>query len=92
MLLFSVCLYSWKYITGNVIEDNVVAETYQECLKKCKEDDDCRFWDFHNGNCRLLSNEGNGPISGYDGSVAGKKNCMDGLKRMFSINFILVQH
>ena len=84
--MFSVCLQSWKYITGNVIEDNVVAETYQECLNKCRVDEDCRFWDFHNRNCRLLSNEGNGPVSGYDGAVAGKKNCIEGPKRMFSFN------
>ena len=47
----------------------------KECLNECNKDQGCAYWDFHGGNCRLLSDKGSGPVSGYDGAVSGKKSC-----------------
>ena len=83
------CMESWKYVTGTVIRDVADVKNYQGCLKACNSDEDCKFWEFYGGKCRLLSDEGNGPKSGYDGAVSGKKNCMKvwskpGQKRIIS--------
>ena len=72
----TACMESWKYVTGTVLMDVDAVLTYQECLKACNLDEDCKVWDYYKGKCRLLSDEGNGPKSGYDGAVSGKKNCM----------------
>ena len=64
-------------------------------MNECNEDDICNFWDFHDGNCRLLSNEGNGPISGYDGAVGGRKNCMKietGQKSTYVLTFTILHY
>ena len=69
------CLESWKYVSGTVLHENAGAQNEQECLSKCNSDENCKFWDFHETQCRLLGDEGNGPKLGYDGAVGGKKNC-----------------
>ena len=63
------------YPTGNVLRAIVVTQNETECLNECNLEKGCVFWDFLKGNCRLLSNEGSGPVSGYDGAVSGKRKC-----------------
>ena len=73
---FIACLESWKYVTGTVLQNNAGVQNAQECLSKCNSDESCKFWDYHEAQCRLLRDEGNGPKLGYNGAVSGKKNCL----------------
>ena len=75
-LIFIACLESWKFVTGTVLQNNVGVQNAQECLIKCNSDVNCKFWDYHEAQCRLLSDEGNGPKPGFEGAVSGKKNCL----------------
>ena len=61
-------------MTASVLKHDATPKNDQECLNKCNLEENCKFWDFHEGKCRLLLDEGEGPKSGYDGSVSGKKN------------------
>lgn len=82
---------SWKYANGSVLRDYEV-QNDKDCLNECNANDNCMFWDFHEGKCRILSDEGNGPISGYEGAVSGKKNCRkikSGLESMKSSNYVI---
>ena len=58
-----------------VPNQKVYAQNAMECLKECKQDSRCKFWDMNDRKCRLLSNEGQGPKTGYGGSLGGKKEC-----------------
>ena len=80
------CLESWKYVTGSLLNEKFSTENDKECWNKCNLDEECRFWDYQNGNCRLLLNEGDGPVAGCDGAMSGKKSCLrikPGPNRMF---------
>lgn len=88
------CLESWKYVTGSLLNEKFSTENDKECWNKCNLDEECRFWDYQNGNCRLLLNEGDGPVAGYDGAMSGKKSCLrikPGPNRMFFISFVRLE-
>ena len=72
---FTACLKDSVY-KGTLIEENVQALTAIDCLKQCNRHKDCKFWDMHNGNCKLHSDEGYlGAIPGYQGALGGPKDC-----------------
>ena len=88
------CLESGKYVTGSLLNEKFSTENDKECWNKCNLDEECRFWDYQNGNCRLLLNEGDGPVAGYDGAMSGKKSCLrikPGPNRMFFISFVRLE-
>ena len=75
-ILFPDCKKAITYPTGKMIPNQkVYAQNAMECLKECKQDSRCKFWDMNDRKCRLLSDQGQGPKTGFGGALGGKKEC-----------------
>ena len=62
------------------------ASTASDCLARCNDEPQCKFWDYGQKICRLRSNPGSGPIKD-DGYSYGSKNCIfqSGKSKMWSL-------
>ena len=63
------------YHSGELFEDDSNVRDEKECWEKCNSADQCKFWDFGEGCCRLRANSGNGPEVDHK-YTSGQKNCI----------------
>ena len=65
--------------SGNDLPPELGSLTSPEnCLALCNGIPDCHFWDYGNGECRLLKGDGNGPKDDL-AYAFGEKNCAIGM-------------
>ena len=64
------------YKSGTLHKENVGVLTAIQCLDECIKDDECKYWDMYEKNCRLFSGQIGRLESGYGGALAGTKSCL----------------